>query len=38
VCGGRMAPAGGAGPNGTPPLLGDPHGGGECGDCGAVLD
>jgi hypothetical protein len=38
VCGGRMAPAGDAGPSGVPPLLGDPHGGGECGDCGAVLE
>jgi hypothetical protein len=38
VCGGLMTAAGDAAPAGAPPLLGDPHGGGSCGDCGAVLE
>jgi hypothetical protein len=38
VCGGQMTALPGGPPTGTPPLLGDPHPGGACGDCGAVLE
>jgi hypothetical protein len=38
VCGGHMSAVGDPAPAGAPPLLGDPHGGGACGDCGAVLE
>jgi hypothetical protein len=37
VCGGHMAAAGERGATGAPPLLGDPHPGGACRDCGAEL-
>ena len=37
VCGGHMIAAGDRVAAGGPPLLGDPHPGGECRDCGAEL-